>query len=1018
MNLFKKIFAAPAALPFFIALSFGAQASNEAELRDFLNSNSAGTVTISSSILISSSLPSSSDKHFEILLNSSSQTYISGASLYEGFKFESSTVSFISSQTPKLVLKDFVSLSSGAALNAFNSVITVSNIQFSTNSAFNGGAVYVDSSSINITSSSFLFNASSNAGGAFYALGSKADISGSVFNFNVSSGSGGAVYVENGIINFTGLEFSSNTAAEGSAVYLASSSASITGSDIKYGKSADGALYVSSSNLVLTDANFAFNASSNSSGAVFVKNSNVNINKSNITGNTAVAAAGGFYIENSSAVMTEVHFKSNVSSGLAGALYITDSNVTARDIFFSSNIALSSGGAGYVYSSQIFLKNMQASNNNASLSGGGFYILNSTADFQNAVFDSNQALSGGSLYIENSSVKIEGGSFNNNRSSSEGGAIYVKSSKLTLSGDLTFASNYSGTFQNDLYLDDNSKLIFETPDGKNIILNGGMISSPSAQGIEITKTGQGNLILGGTNSVDASFVSSGGLVILQDDSSLRVSSLEIASGSGLVLNRNSIASFSDISVNPGAFLETKNIGSFNAGSVNMFGTLKIGIDVLSGVSDIINAQNVNLDSSSSLLEFVGNLSASSNTYLIIRSTNSINGTFKETSGNFGARINWNISQSANEVLLNLIIKSYADIAGLFKGNAKEVIELISSIYDLEYAKNDDLWNNVISPMDAMDIDGLRKTAGMLSGAFYADLLAVSALDPDKNNFFERIAVRNDDNSWVHVSGNIALIKKDESGGGDIKDTNFGAKAGWDLYNNYVNEIVGVTLGYNYHDIIQAEDKAKAHEFNAGFYGGILGAHFELKGILTFGLFQYATERNITTLNQIAQGNFISYNSKAALQAAALIHLGQEVVLKPFISADGAFIQNESFSESALGAQLYIESQNYIRSSAGGGIGLKGEHGKFSWYINAAADYLITGNENKIKTRFDLSRQTDIEVSGVKQGDLVSEASLGFEVFVGGASVIYLNAGYAFCENYENVSANLGVRYRFDFGFDF
>jgi hypothetical protein len=886
----------------------------------------------------------------------------------------------LSDSLPSLNNKDFTI---GVGSSVFMSGLFYEGFAFSASTvSFSGGTVsafrYFSSSSsgavlnagnsnVSVSSIRFYSNTAAAAGGALSAYNSRLKISDSVFDVNrANNGKGGAVYVENGDFLFDKVSFSSNSANAGASVYLLSSSGSFSDSTLSYGTSynSGGGLYVSASSVSMQNVNFYYNEAFASGGAAFIADSQIRLSYSNVSGNKALKA-GGFYIENSTAEFYSPAFSNNISSGAAGAVY----------------------------------------------------LLNSQGGFSYAVFNSNRSLlNGGALYIENSTVTVNSGSFSNNFSGQNGGAVYLKSSSLYLNGDVVFNSNFAGSSANDVYLDDDAKLFLDSQ-GRKIVFNGGIKSNASASGIEIKKTGDGDLVFGGESSLNASIDVSGGSLIVSQNASFDANKAEIGAYAKLFLSRGSTVNISTLSVTENAVFETEGVSSFNAGVLNMDGVLKIGIDARQGSSDLINAQTLNLNSASSLLSFSGNLSKSSNTYDIVHA-GAINGTFKETSGNYGARVIWSINQTASDVKLDLTIKSYGDISDEFKGNQKNVIKAIDAAYDDSFDGYGDLWHNVISPMDSMDIAGLQKTADALSGSIYADLFSIASLNRSKESLLEHISVRADtSNSWAFVKGDALSFKQDENSNENFTDTAVGIVGGFDLYNNYSDRAAGILLEYDYHSASLGSDDAVIHDISGGFYGDIWLRAFELKGFLTAGVLQHSVKRYIAPLSQKTEGDFAAYSAKASFQAALPVSLGKYVSFKPFAGADGVFLITSAFDETGSGAQLHFGSKEFITSAAGGGLELSGEGKTFSWFINCGADFFLSGAENKIEAGFvQAGKDAVFEIEPSKRGDMAIKAAAGFEVRISGENVIFLNAGYTAGDNYEDIRANLGFSYRLEYGF--
>ncbi|MDR3113782.1 MAG: autotransporter domain-containing protein, partial [Endomicrobium sp.] len=670
----------------------------------------------------------------------------------------------------------------------------------------------------------------------------------------------------------------------------------------------------------------------------------------------------------------------------------------------------------YVENSTINIRNSELSINVSSGFGGAAYFLNSQAAIERASFNSNRSfLDGGALYVENSDIALDDSSFSGNFAGQNGGAIYVKSSLLRINGGSVFNSNLASGVPNDIYLDDGAKLILDSK-GREIIFSGGIKSNASSTDIEITKFGAGSAVFGGESSLNALIDVLDGSLIVSQDAVFTANKTQVAPLARLFLYRGSVVNISTLTINENAVFETENISSFNAGELNINGILKIGVDTLQGTADLLNAQILNLNSSSSSISFAGNISKSSDTYNIIHA-DSINGTFKETSGHYGARTSWAVNQTANDITLDLVIKSYADISSDFHGNRANVIKIIDEIYDDSFNDYGDLWHNVISPMDAMDISDLQKTAGALSGAIYADLFSISLLNRSKEDLLQQIAVRGEEsNMWTFVKGGLFSLKQDENLNGDLTDTSLGIAGGMDLYNDYVGMAAGIFIDYDYHSAEQDKSDAKIHDIKGGFYGDLLWEHFEIKGFLAAGVLQYGVTRSIPLLSQKLESSFAAYEVRACVQAAALIPLWGNVSFKPFAGADGSYIKTPSFSETGYGAQLHFESCDFIASSAGGGLGLNGAGETFSWFISGGADFILSGSENKIKPSFSEKKDAAFEIAPSKQGELAIKASAGVEAVINEQISIFVNAGYVSGDNYTDIKANVGISYMIDYGF--
>ena len=300
---------------------------------------------------------------------------------------------------------------------------------FSSNTAFDGGAIYSYYSNISfIESSSTVFsNNTAKRGGAiytFYGIILFEENSSTIFNDNIAV-NGGAIYLQSNI-TFKGYSitvFSNNTATDNGGAVISV----LDNSNINF----DNYIYFDDSSYTVFSSNNATNG-----GAIHASNGNTNIN----------------FKENSSAVF------SNNSAGHDGGALNTgsisfDDNCSA---VFSNNIANDGGAILILYSNSIisFKGNSKSvfSNNTAS-NGGSIHTIHGHLDFKGTsitVFSNNNAIDGGAIYTK-AYISFDGHTytvFNNNIADNNGGAIFFQYSGSERYGAISFKENSSMVFSN------------------------------------------------------------------------------------------------------------------------------------------------------------------------------------------------------------------------------------------------------------------------------------------------------------------------------------------------------------------------------------------------------------------------------------------------------------------------------------------------------------------------------------------------------------------------------------------
>jgi len=195
----------------------------------------------------------------------------------------------------------------GGAVYCIGSNNYIFNSDFYSNKAYNGGAIWNNSSNI-VTDCTFSGNNASSSGGAIWNNSSNNTVTDCTFSGNNASNNGGAIWNNSSNI-VTDCTFSNNASSSGGAISNGSSN-------------------------IVTDCTFSNNTSSN----------------------------GGAIRNDSSNIVTDCTFSNNASSS-GGAILNDSSNNTVTDCTFSGNNASSSGGAIYIYDSNVNVKNCSFKNN-------------------------------------------------------------------------------------------------------------------------------------------------------------------------------------------------------------------------------------------------------------------------------------------------------------------------------------------------------------------------------------------------------------------------------------------------------------------------------------------------------------------------------------------------------------------------------------------------------------------------------------------------------------------------------
>ena len=318
------------------------------------------------------------------------------------------------------------------------------------NSALNGGGLYVASGGKAVLSSTKIFyNYASTSGGGIYCVGTL-QISGGQINFNRADYGGGGIFlykigssaanatIDDCVIGVLGASsaateascgnYSADQGGGGILLENATLSTSSGFSVIKnYSVKKGGGITVNeSSSLTLVDSLINYNASASSGGGIDVeKASSFKVKGGQINYNYAASNGGGLCLYTTQAAakqFEDVEVKGNEAVSNGGGIQLTTGKyLTVTNCDISENKAAS--GAGIFNAGTVTFASGTVKSNTAE-NGAGIYN-NGTVTFSGGTIESNTASkSGGGVYLSSGTFTMDGGSISKNLSSEHGGAVY------------------------------------------------------------------------------------------------------------------------------------------------------------------------------------------------------------------------------------------------------------------------------------------------------------------------------------------------------------------------------------------------------------------------------------------------------------------------------------------------------------------------------------------------------------------------------------------------------------------
>ena len=349
----------------------------------------------------------------------------------------------------KNTFQNHSAIESGGVLHVHtNNTLTLTGNTFQNNSALAGGALTIDTYNIlTLLENTFQNNFADDGGGIVARRNNILTITQCMFQSNSANSVGGALAAD---YMYTTLVLKNNTFQNNLAI-------------------AGGALFVESSNILVTENTFQHN-SANSGGVLYIVNKGtITIIKNTFQDNYADLSGGCLVSFNNTLTLTENTFLNNAArfggvlavyqnstltimgscfhnnGGVyGGVLYTDESIVDLINNDFLKNTAHLMGGIIFcTASSNLSIQSQHRLWNNTAQYGGGMAALDCQVTLAgNTSFENNTATYGGGLYADGSHLHISGWtSFINNSATKDGGGAYASRSEFSTEQGFTFQEN-------------------------------------------------------------------------------------------------------------------------------------------------------------------------------------------------------------------------------------------------------------------------------------------------------------------------------------------------------------------------------------------------------------------------------------------------------------------------------------------------------------------------------------------------------------------------------------------------
>jgi predicted outer membrane repeat protein len=298
-----------------------------------------------------------------------------------------------------------------------------------------------------------------NGGRAFYSQDSDAQIANCTVSGagNNASFNGGAIYVDGGSLNLSNTQIDTSAGAWGGAVYAINGAeldwnqVTITATTGDYG----GAIYLDDVTLNAVDLTISDTEAGFSGGGLYLVGATVTLSDFELSDARGDETWGaGIYAHSTdlaieSGLITDCEALDYLSGYGGGAIRATSaSSLDFYDVHIGNSAAYFGGGMALSSSTIAILSDFSASNNLAAntpgtATGGALHVgASAQVSCLNCIFDQNTADLGGAVAVDTDGIFTdEGGLYQLNVASAQGGAVHINNSALVDFTDSSFEQN-------------------------------------------------------------------------------------------------------------------------------------------------------------------------------------------------------------------------------------------------------------------------------------------------------------------------------------------------------------------------------------------------------------------------------------------------------------------------------------------------------------------------------------------------------------------------------------------------
>ncbi len=346
--------------------------------------------------------------------------------------------------------QNYAHTSRGGGLACHTSNMTVTDSQFESNVAVNGGGAIDANLCPNIVGRNLVLRnnrCSQQGGGTSIVDGTDFTLFDSVLQGN-SAESSGAINNYNATIHIVGCIIDSNVAEMAGAMLVIRKGEIMIEDSIvssNHASNIGGAIY-SQSKLFARNVTFRNNSAVENGGVLLGSESSTSEISDSVIFDSRSRKGGAILIrDNSSITLDRTLLNNNSATQSGGGVYVLDATATVRKTDFEENRAITGGSVFLEKNSTLHMTASSFKNDAASLSGGSIAATsNSTVSIVRTTFSNCSAATGGAAWLSNSSLTASRLQIRVSNAIQDGGGIFVNVSSTFFCSDCVFRENRAG----------------------------------------------------------------------------------------------------------------------------------------------------------------------------------------------------------------------------------------------------------------------------------------------------------------------------------------------------------------------------------------------------------------------------------------------------------------------------------------------------------------------------------------------------------------------------------------------